>query len=547
VSFTGKIRLFLIMIAVVPPLTIMAVIYFHSAQQVEKIERESAVDEIRKYYHFRQTFVDELRETVKAVTAMPSFTKDLMVISSGRTRMTSLTADMSWLDFVELVDSTNTVVASYKRPAMVGEKLARLENRLAEDTLPYLEATEFDLNGRHAAMVILHPAGNGYRVYCGCYLDANFIRAARSAMNGELHLQFVDENKGMDYLHSVMEPGVVYGTDSGYEAVLNRGPDAGFYISATFAGGTQRPLFISIIKVTGIVAVVSTLLAIALGWFMSSRAKREIDNLIQATAKVAAGDLNSPVMAYEDGEFAQLADAFSEMTLQLKTAQQKLAVSQKVAAWQVMGRKIAHEVKNPLTPIAICADDLRRSYHEKLPDFEGTLDKNTIMIKSEVHRLAKLLDHFVGFARMAPSVKEATKLDDIVNDLRTLYGAEIGAGRLEIDDQAARRIYPLDYGQIKQVLINLIKNGFESRVESRVKVSLGEEREGLAIVVSDSGPGFPTESLERGFEPYLSSKRDGSGLGLVICQRIVSDHGGTIVLGNRPEGGAQVSIWIPGE
>ena len=163
-SFTGKIRFFLIMIAVVPPLTIMAVIYFHSAQQVEKIERESAVDEIRKYYHFRQTFVDELRETVKAVTAMPSFTKDLMVISSGRTRMTALTADMSWLDFVELVDSTNTVFASYKRPAMVGEKLARLENRLAEDTLPYLEATEFDLNGRHAAMVILHPAGNGYRV-----------------------------------------------------------------------------------------------------------------------------------------------------------------------------------------------------------------------------------------------------------------------------------------------------------------------------------------------------------------------------------------------
>ena len=101
-------------------------------------------------------------------------------------------------------------------------------------------------------------------------------------------------------------------------------------------------------------------------------------------------------MAYEEGEFSQLADSFSAMMGRLQDSQKKLATSEMIAAWQVVGRKIAHEIKNPLTPISISADDIRRSYHEQLPDFEETLARNCAMIKTEVHRLARLLDEFAA-------------------------------------------------------------------------------------------------------------------------------------------------------
>ncbi len=546
-SFTGKIRFFLIAIAIIPPLLIMAVVYFHSAAQAAEIERQNAFDEVRKYHHFRQNFVNELQSTVTAIMGTPAFKRDLMMIETGRTRQTTLSTDTSWLDFMEILDSSYYVLASYHRPGLVGERMPTLEKRSAKDTSTLIETSEFDLNGKHAAFVLLFRLHDNVLVYAGRYLDANYFRAARGVVAGELNLQFINGSQGEDYYHSLMESGIPYAVDSGFDAILGGSADAGYYITARFPGGSQKPIFKSLITVTGVVAAVSTLLAIALGWFISWRAKREIDNLIMATTKVAAGDLDTTVMAYEDGEFSQLADAFSDMTSQLKTTQQKLAVSQKVAAWQVMGRKIAHEVKNPLTPIAICADDLRRSYQENLPDFGTTLDKNTVMIKNEVHRLTKLLDHFVGFARMAPSVKQPTKIDDIINDLRTLYGQDISSGRLVIEDTAARREFPLDHEQVKQVIINLVKNGFEAGSDTKVSVSFGEDHAGLRVMVADNGTGFAEEALQRGFEPYLSSKKDGSGLGLVICQRIVADHGGTIELTNRPEGGAKISIWVPGD
>jgi signal transduction histidine kinase len=565
VSFTGKIRLFLIGIAIIPPLLIMAVVYFHSASQAEQIEKQNAFDEVRKYYHFRNAFVNEVRTTMLAVMGTQEFRRDIIMIGSPKTRQTTLTTDTSWLDFMEILDSSRNVVASYHRPGLVGEVMpipkpvandARersqgLPTGTYDDTSPdsaqTLETTEFDLNGKHAAFTLLLPIERHLTVYGGCFLDANFLRAARGVVNGDLRLQYVNEDKMADYYRFEMEQGVPYAVDSGYDVVLSGGPSAGYYITAFFEGGSEKPIFRSLITVTGIVAALSTLLAIGLGFFISSRAKREIDNLISATTRVASGDLNTPVMAFEEGEFAQLADAFSEMTVQLKSAQQRLAVSQKVAAWQVMGRKIAHEVKNPLTPIAICADDLRRSYQENLPNFGTTLDQNTAMIKNEVHRLAKLLDHFVGFARMAPAVKQPTKLDDIVNDLRTLYGQDISSGRLVITDTATRRTFPLDHEQVKQILVNLIKNGFEAGPETRVTVQFTEEQEGLSIKVSDTGGGFSEDALKRGFEPYLSSKKDGSGLGLVICQRIVADHGGTIEMANGAQGGARIAIWLPGE
>jgi two-component system nitrogen regulation sensor histidine kinase NtrY len=213
----------------------------------------------------------------------------------------------------------------------------------------------------------------------------------------------------------------------------------------------------------------------------------------------------------------------------------------------MVGRKIAHEVKNPLTPISISADDIRRSYAEGLPDFEDTLTTNCNMIKSEIVRLSRLLDEFVGFARMQPPNKSVIAMSDILDDIRPLYATELQGGSLTIEDTSGRKGVMIDPEQIKQVLINLTKNALESQENAHVHVCVSDNDEFITIEVTDNGPGFPDEILNSGAQPLVSHKPGGSGLGLVICQRIAIDHGGTMEIANRSEGGARVIVKIPVE
>jgi two-component system, NtrC family, nitrogen regulation sensor histidine kinase NtrY len=307
----------------------------------------------------------------------------------------------------------------------------------------------------------------------------------------------------------------------------------------------QSAAMLSFTKAISVVALASVLAAVALGIFISIRTRREFDNLVDAFGRVAGGDLDTTVMAYSEGEFSQLADSFSEMTRKLRLSQERLATSEKIAAWQSLARKIAHEIKNPLTPIGLSADDLRRSYQEQLPGFDQTLDNNTRLIKSEVNRLTRLLDEFVSFARMKPPELQSVTVTNLVDKLQTLYQPEIANGRFISNSQTGRNNVRLDPDLITQLLVNLIKNGLESDANSKVTVSLADDSSLFILTVSDTGPGFSETVLARQFEPYLSSKKGGSGLGLAICQRIAYDHGGRIELKNRTEGGAEVTVWLP--
>jgi len=167
------------------------------------------------------------------------------------------------------------------------------------------------------------------------------------------------------------------------------------------------------------------------------------------------------------------------------------------------------------------------------------------MINAEVNRLSKLLDEFVSFARMKPPELRSENVARLIDEVGSLYTTEIADGRVTLENRSARRKARVDAALIKQLLVNLIKNGLESSDSAVVKVELGDTNGDLRIAVSDNGPGFPEEILRRKFEPYLSTKSKGSGLGLVICQRIVHDHGGRIELNNRKEGGAEVTVILP--
>jgi len=540
-TFTGRIRSYLLLIALLPPLLVMTVIYWQGEHQSRVADRRAALRNIERFEQYNQSELDDLHRAIRDFLASDEFRRARILIRSGNAADIRLDPRAAGLDFVELLDSRFKVLASGHRPGLVGDLIPSVDASQPADSALRL-TVEIDRNGRHAAYTYLTPIGDGLNLYAGRYVGQRFTSVASQLIGADVGLVFRADADGA--LVS-MEPDRLYTQNDSLRALLVGGDNAGFLVAATFPPGTDAGTFRSLIWATGFVAVVSALLALALGFYISGKAKREIENLVSATSRVASGDFTTPVMAYEEGEFAQLADSFTEMTFRLKDVQSQLATSEKIAAWQAMGRKIAHEIKNPLTPIAISTDDLRRSYREQLPDFPRILDETTSTIRMEVNRLTALLDEFVRFARMSPPKIRRVPLAEFIENLSTLYRSHMADGRLNVVNQSAREQMSVDPDALRQVLINLIKNGLESGADSSVTVTLSDEPGDVRIAVEDDGPGFPPEVIERGFEPYVSTKKDGSGLGLVISQRIVYDHGGRIELANRAEGGAVITLRLP--
>lgn len=539
-TFTVRIRIWLIIVAVAPTLIVLSVIYFLGQRQASSAEQVTAQRSLDRFAQFHAAYARELKAAVNDAAASPEVTRALLLLEANRSADIRLSTLPANLDFLEILDSGFVVHVSHHRPGLIGEKLEGVKKQPGDTELA--ATVEIDISGPHAALSHTTSVGEKYTVYAGKYLDSSYLSSVERLIAAEARIDLAEDAPA---LLGSMSPGRLYTDGDSLRAVLLGTTEDGYYLSAAFTVGAATAVFGNLLLITGIVALLSMLVAAGIGIYIAGRAKREFDNLITATARVSSGDFSTPVMAYDEGEFAQLADSFTEMTFRLRDVQRRLATSEKIAAWQAVGRKIAHEIKNPLTPIAISTDDLRRSYHEQLPDFPAILNETTTTIKSEVTRLTRLLDEFVRFARMSPPIFRDVAPKDLLAPIESLYRTEIAERRLTLANQSTRATVSLDLDALQQVLVNLIKNGLEAAQESCVSLCVSDEADLLVLTVADSGPGFPTDILTRGFEPYVSTKKGGSGLGLVICQRIVYDHGGTIELSNPPEGGAQVTIKLP--
>ncbi len=541
-TFTSRIRAYLIAVAVTPPLLVMVVIYFHSVRQIESSDRQQAYRNLRKFDSYQQIFISETAANIEKLLASAAFNKKLRQLQPGHPGRLEVDPRLFDLSFVEIVNDSMRAVATFHRPGLLGEKVHPGLNLGLLDSLGPCETVEYDIDGPHASITFLRGLEDRVGLLSGRYLDRQYLRQAGEVLGADLRIVFEADTPTV---YSQMQFQTLYEADGLNRAVVVGGPASGFYLVATFAGDIEKPVFLSLLLITGAVALISICAAIGLGIYITGRAKREIENLVEASTRIASGDFSTPVMAYEEGEFSHLADSFTDMMVKLKALQKKLTMTEKIAAWQAIGRKVAHEIKNPLTPIAVSADDLRRSYHEQLPDFGTTLDEATATIKGEVGRMTRLLEQFVNFGRMKAPVKQAVRLASFLAGLEGLYRREIGDGRLVIVNRSARHEINVDPEALTQVLINLIKNGLETGPQTRVTLLMYEDDDNMTLTIEDTGPGFTEEALQNRFEPYVSSKPDGSGLGLVICYRIVHDHGGTIELHNRPEGGAGVTIRLP--
>jgi PAS domain S-box-containing protein len=227
--------------------------------------------------------------------------------------------------------------------------------------------------------------------------------------------------------------------------------------------------------------------------------------------------------------------------------------AQRDAAWAEVARRLAHEVKNPLTPIRLAAERMRMKLGDRLDDGDRSmLDKSTDTIVAQVEALRKLVDAFGEYAREPDLEKEALQLDQLIQDVVSLYRQGNPALQFDLDLTAGPPGLQADTGRLRQLLHNLFRNATEATepgagttISVRTRLERTDSGDCVELRVADRGPGFPASVLEKPFEPYVTSKPSGSGLGLAICRRIVEEHDGRIAISNDPDGGAVALVRLP--
>jgi signal transduction histidine kinase len=296
-------------------------------------------------------------------------------------------------------------------------------------------------------------------------------------------------------------------------------------------------------------ALIALIGVVLIGLLVARRTARDLDQLVAGSLAAARGDLDHRVPVRSDDEIGNVAAAFNFMMEDLKTSKERLVIAERIAAWQEIARRLAHEIKNPLTPIQMAMDTLRKTWKKQHPSFGEILEESTTTVMEEADRLKHIVTEFSGFARMPKPEFQRLELNELVRSALALYQ---GAAPIEIKLFEPLPRIDADKNQLNQVVLNLVENARDAigqRDDGRITVStrLGEAGDRALLVVEDNCPGIPVDLKDKVFAPYFTTKhgKGGTGLGLAIVHRIVSDHGGRIAVADTPGGGARFAIELP--
>jgi two-component system nitrogen regulation sensor histidine kinase NtrY len=319
------------------------------------------------------------------------------------------------------------------------------------------------------------------------------------------------------------------------------------------------------------ITVVAT---VVLGFLLAQGITRRINRLANAINRVAEGDLGVRVPVTGSDELTELARVFNRMLGEMQQSRARIEYLQRIGAWQEMAQRLAHEIKNPLTPIQLAVQECHRKYSGDNLKFRALLDTTLEIVEEEVGTLRRLVGNFSSFARLPHAELREASLRDFLRECSEQLGhlgnePSEGADDVVIaHDVEVRWELPddpmqvaIDRQMLRRVLVNLVRNAVEAirgaRVEEATRpgvlpkrghviVRARRESEGTAIVVEDDGPGVAAGASERIFDPYFTSKRQGTGLGLAIVKKIVVEHNGSILAGRSERlGGAEFAVLLP--
>ncbi len=333
----------------------------------------------------------------------------------------------------------------------------------------------------------------------------------------------------------------------------------------------RTKVYVGYFEAFAVLLGITVVVTIALGFLLARGITRRIRRLAKAIDQVAAGNLEVRVPVTGSDELTELASGFNRMLSEMQQSRARIEYLQRIGAWQEMAQRLAHEIKNPLTPIQLAVQECHRKYGGEDVRFRTLLDTTLEIVEEEVGTLRRLVGNFSSFARLPHAELREASLRDFLRECSEQLGhlgaelAEDGADEVivaqdvDIDWELLGDSLPaaIDRQMLRRVLVNLVRNAVEAIRAARPEPADGTRRghvlvharptnESVAILVEDDGPGVPEPARERVFDPFFTTKPDGTGLGLAIVKKIVVEHNGTITAERSGRlGGAAFVVALP--
>ncbi len=316
----------------------------------------------------------------------------------------------------------------------------------------------------------------------------------------------------------------------------------------------QTGIKISFVFIYLVIVSLLLFLSISIAIRFSSRFFRSINNLIIASTNIGMGNLNTKVPEIKsDKDMEILNKNFNLMTEKLKTQQEKLNISERHEAWENLARKLAHEIKNPLTPIQLTIDKLKNKYLQEINIHEkAQFDKSLKIIGKQIKQIENLVNEFSDFARMPKPILKDNNLVLIIKENINLINELDTNILINFNYDNDKIMLNSDNEQLSRVFFNLIKNSIESiqeknkkdvNLKGKIDISLSDKASNIDFIITDNGLGFKkfAENIKNILNPYFTTKEKGTGLGLSIVNKIINDHNGSINF-KSTENGAKVQI-----
>ncbi len=339
------------------------------------------------------------------------------------------------------------------------------------------------------------------------------------------NIELDEHGKYLEAVIDNIDAGVISIDQTGKITMINRGAVNILKIPA----GNYRGKYYKYAFDTALLNTVRTLIK-----KMNKRKLARMEEQIEVTVKDSALTLLTKIHVLKNNQnkYLGMVIVFDDLTEFIRT--------QKIAAWREVARDIAHEIKNPLTPIQLNTQRLQKKFKTNSPDFKEVFEESTKVIVSEVNGMKELLNEFSNFAKMPASKPKPNSLHDIINEVIALYNGVNGNVKIVKSYDTQIKLINIDYEQIKRVFINLFDNAIEAmNNEGRIDIGtyLDKINNTVKIKISDCGEGINAKIQKKLFLPYFTTKKRGTGLGLAIANRIITDHNGTIkVMPNETKG-----------
>ena len=407
------------------------------------------------------------------------------------------------------------------------------------------------------ALMPAHPAswrGAPVTVRGGPFLDGEFLADLGATLSAEVGVRDEVRHRwiapaGSSLLSWAAGPGsagrgeVTLGGAPHHWATAALGP--GLSVVVAFPR-TDLDLAGHVRGLTLAVAGAALVAALAAALWLSGRIAWPVGRVADAARRVAGGDLDGAVPVTSRDEIGDLARAFNTMTAELRASRERAVQAERVAAWREMARRLAHELKNPLFPIQLSIETLRRNLDQPAASFASLFRESSDTILDALGSLRRIVDEFAEFARMPRPEPRPTDVNEVVEKVLALHRAGAGAVRVEAALSPGLPAIAADPDLLARALGNLVRNALEAMPGGGTLNLRTASRDGtVAIEVQDDGPGITEEQRTRLFVPYFTTKKGGTGLGLAIVQGIVSDHGGRVEVRSAPGAGTTFTLVLP--